>query len=271
MPRTLLLSTALVVTSVTAAFAQSTTFAPDPWHRSSASFILPSGPMAVDDALDQPLPWHNGSLTSVGTNIACLSDPPIQQIRTQAYTGYSLRPPNRTPAVGEVFYTHLIVSHPGNPCSGSLVGLEMLLPAGVQPATSASNPAFCFAVLPPSTGYPAGHLVDLSADPGYGCPQTFAQGLEGLRVAPPHGGGSGTGAWFMRQGVYLELLIPLQASQAQVGNTSIRFRINPEPNSVGYASVPLHVNNDVIFRHRMEDDLLSLEVCGLSQPPFGCG
>ena len=91
------------------------------------------------------LPWFDGVFRSIGTNIACVSDPPIFQTRVQAYTGYTLLPPNRTPAVGEVFYTHLIISHPGNPCGGSVIGLELLLPNGVTPAISAGNPAFCFA------------------------------------------------------------------------------------------------------------------------------
>ncbi len=66
------------------------------------------------------LPWFNGVINSIGTDIACLSDPPISEIRVQGFAGYSLVPPNRTPAVGEVFYTHIVLSHPGNPCTGSV-------------------------------------------------------------------------------------------------------------------------------------------------------
>ncbi|MCB1573519.1 MAG: hypothetical protein KDI80_06025, partial [Xanthomonadales bacterium] len=107
----------------------------------TALFVLAGiVPGARVDAADVPpiavplqvLPWFNGVISNVGTDIACLSDPPITEIRVQGYAGFTLVPPNRTPAVGEVFYTHLVLSHPGNPCAGSAVGIELLLPAGVQ-------------------------------------------------------------------------------------------------------------------------------------------
>ena len=215
------------------------------------------------------LPWFNGVFQSIGQNVACLSDPPIVEIRTQAYTGYSLRPPNLTPAVGEVFYTHLVISHPGNPCAGSAVGIELLLPAGVQPATSAANPAFCFARLPPTPQRPFTLLANLGNDSGYGCPQTFPQGLEGLRVSAPQGG-IGGGAWGMARGFWLEFLIPLVASQPQAGNNTIRFRVNPDIGVVGYPQAPLLVTNDVLFRTSLEDNQLILDICTVTPIPQGC-
>ncbi len=215
------------------------------------------------------LPWYNGGFQSIGSNIACLSDPPIVQIRTQAYTGFALRPPNLTPAVGEVFYTHLVVSHPGNPCAGSAVGVELLLPPGVVTATSPGNPAFCFASAPPNSTRPYAVLYNLANDPAYGCAQVFPQGLEGLRVAAPNGG-IGGGAFGMGQGFWLELLIPLVSTQPQVGNHSIRFRINPDIGVVGYTAVPLVVNDDVIFRTSIEGDVLMLDICQVAPTPHGC-
>lgn len=237
----------------------------------SATFVqaAPETPDLV--APNAILPWHNGSIFSIGQNIACLSDPPIVEIRTQGYAGFSLRPPNFTPAVGEVFYTHLVLSHPGNPCAGSAVGLEMLLPAGVQPATSVANPAFCFAVLPASPNFPTVRLHNFALDGEYGCPQTFPQGLEGVRITPPNGGFGGSGAWGMHRGFFIELLIPLRASQPHAGAQSIRFRVNPDIGVVGYPSIPLQVNNEVVFRSAMEDDLLALDICGLTPRPQGCG
>ena len=216
------------------------------------------------------LPWWNGVIASIGQNFACLSDPPILEIRTQAYAGYSLRPPNRTPAVGEVFYTHLVISHPGNPCAGSAIGLEMLLPAGVQPAATSANPAFCFAVLPPSQSNPAARLHNLGLDPDYGCPQAFAPGLEGLRISAPNGG-IGGGAWGMHRGFFLEFLLPLVATQPHGGGQQIRFRVNPDIGVVGYpAAPPLLINNDVLFRHSLEDNMLTLDICGIAPTPLGC-
>lgn len=213
---------------------------------------------------DLVLPWFNGVVASIGEDIACLSDPPIFEIRVQGYAGFALVPPNYTPAVGEVFYTHLVLSHPGNPCGGSAVGIELLLPPGVETANSAENPAFCFAVSGVSN-----HLFDLGADSGYGCPQTYAQGLEGLAVRAPNGG-IGGGAWGMGRGFWLELLVPLRATQPQFGNNNITWRVNPDIGVVGYPSVPLWVNSDVIFRSENENNVLMLDICGVSPTPVGC-
>ncbi len=217
---------------------------------------------------DVVLPWFNGVISSVGTDIACLSDPPITEIRVQGYAGFTLVPPNRTPAVGEVFYTHLVLSHPGNPCAGSTVGIELMLPAGVQPAASAADPAFCFARVPPTQQRPFPLLINLGNDSGYGCPQVFPSGLEGLRITPPLGGLGG--GWGMAAGFYLELLVPLRASVPQPGGNSIRYRVNPDIGVVGYPSVALLVNNDVLFRTPFEDNQLTLDICGISPPASGC-
>lgn len=211
------------------------------------------------------LPWYNGALNNIGSDIACLSAPPIQEIRVQGYAGFSLVPPNGTPAVGEVFYAHLVLSHPGNPCAGSAVGIELLLPAGIAPANSVDNPAFCFAVSGTSN-----QLFDLGNDAGYGCPQAYGQGLEGRAVIPPHGGIGGSGAWGMARGFWLELLIPLRASQPQAGTNAIAWRVNPDIGVVGRPSVPVWVNGDVIFRTAMEDNQLVLDICGITPRPTGC-
>src|SRR5688572_9693897 len=88
------------------------------------------------------LNWFDGTPNfTIATNLNCIT----QQVETtvSGYTGFTYLPPNRTHSVGEVFYTHLVLAHPGNPCAGSAVGIEIALPAGVQFATSADNPAFC--------------------------------------------------------------------------------------------------------------------------------
>ena len=217
---------------------------------------------------DVVLPWFNGVISNVGTDIACLSDPPFSEIRVQGYAGYTLVPPNRTPAVGEVFYSHLVLGHPGNPCSGSAIGIELMLPVGVQTAASSSDPAFCFARVPATAQRPYPLLINLGSDPGYGCPQVFPVGLEGLRIAPPLGGLGG--GWGMAAGFYLELLVPLRATAPQPGSTSVRFRVNPDIAVVGYPSVALLVNNDVLFRSPFEDNQLTLDICTISPPASGC-
>lgn len=213
----------------------------------------------------QILPWFNGVIENIGTDFACLSDPPILEIRVQGYAGQSAIPPNRAPAIGEVFYTHLVLSHPGNPCAGSAVAIELILPPGVAPANSVANPAFCFAVSGVSN-----QLFDLGADPGYGCPQAYPQGLEGLALIPPNGGFGGSGAWGMARGFWLELMVPLVSSQSQFGNQNITWRVNPDIAVVGYPRVPVFVDGDVIFRTANEDNMLLLDICGISPTPDGC-
>ena len=209
--------------------------------------------------VDLVLPWYNGSFQNIGTDFACLSNPPIQEIRVQGYAGFSLLPPNRTPAVGEVFYTHLVLSHPGNPCAGSAVGVGVILPSGVSLAISTGNPVFCFA------RNASGTIYDLSVDSGYGCPQVFSSGPDGsLSLIPPHGGlvinGQKSYTWGMAQGFWLEFLVPVKASVSQAGNNSIAWRVNPDIGVVGYPNVPVIVNNDVVFRTAMEDNELTLDI-----------
>jgi hypothetical protein len=138
-------------------------------------------------------PWYYGPLNpQIGTDTACLSNPPITETRVAGYSGYTYYPPYQSssiplaqlPAVGEIFYAKLVLSHPGNPCAGSAVGIELLLPAGVTPAMSSANPAFCFARTPPGGTHPNNYLlIDLGGDVNYGCPQTFSQGIQALRFA----------------------------------------------------------------------------------------
>jgi len=224
------------------------------------------------------LQWFYGALNSgIGTDIACLSDPPIFETRVAGYSAYTYLPPyqpsnipfTQLPAVGEVFYAKLVLSHPGNPCAGSAVGIELLLPAGVTTAASAANPAFCFARVPPNQQHADHKLINLGNDSGYGCPQTFPQGLQGLAIRAPNGG-LGGGAWGMFAGSWLEFLIPLKSSVPQNGANQIYFRINPDLAVVGYTNVPLYVNSDTIFRSALEDTNLTLDLCGLGPVATGC-
>ena len=231
-----------------------------PMAASAAIVTSPDAPVAPDLVL----PWFNGTIVNAGTNVACLTNPPIVEIRVQGYAGFSYLPPNLTPAVGEVFYTHLVMSHPGNPCSGSAIALELILPPGVQTAVSAADPVFCFSRLPNGP-----RLIDLGTDVDYGCPQTFSQGLEGLRFVAPRGG-IGAGLWGSASGFFQEFLVPLRATAPQSGANPIRWRINPDVGVVAYASVGPQVNGDVIFRTSIEDNLLTLDICTVTPIAQGC-
>ena len=232
---------------------------------SSAAFAQAPVPLTLE-GVDAITPWFNGAITSIGTVQYCLSDPPIYATRVMAYAGFSHPPPNFSPAVGEVFYTHVLIGHPGNPCTGSAVGLELILPPGIEIANSADNPVFCFSMVPS----PSNHLINLDTDVDYGCPTSFPQGLEGYAVIPQRGGLGHSGAWGMFMGFYLEILIPLRATQVQLGNNPIAWRINPDVGLVGYAQVGPQVNGDVIFRDALENTLLNLDLCTLTPTPAGC-
>ena len=219
-------------------------------------------------APDQVLRWFNGNANfAIGSNINCLT----QQIEStvSAYAGYSLLPPNFTPAVGEVFYTHLFIGHPGNPCTGSALGIEFALPNGVTTAVSADNPAFCFARTDNFQGTnPV--LRNLGTDIGYGCPQSFPASANGRRLIAPNGGVGGSGAWGMAFGFYLEFLIPLRATAPLPGISQIVWTINPGVGQFGQVGVAPTVNNEVIFRSTMEDNLLTLDVCTITPLAAGC-
>ncbi|MBZ0223979.1 MAG: hypothetical protein K8F35_13220 [Dokdonella sp.] len=243
------------------------------WLLAAALFLLhlPMARASSDPILDhllqpdQVTPWFNGAITSIGQVMSCGSNPPIFATRVMGYAGFSHPPPNLTPAVGEIFYTHVVLGHPGNPCAGSAVGLELILPAGVEIANSADNPVFCFSIIPNPN-----RLLNLDVDPDYGCPTSFPLGLEGYAVRPLRGGLGNSGAWGMHMGFWLEILIPLRATTPQGGNSTIAWRVNPDVGLVGYPQVGLQVNNEVIFRDGMEGTLLNLDLCTLNPPPQGC-
>lgn len=228
----------------------------------AATLLLCTGPAtAAAPAPNTVLSWFDGVPNfSIGSNVECIT----QNIEptVAGYTGFTYLPPNRTHAVGEVFYTHLVLSHPGNPCVGSAVGVEIALPAGVQFATSTANPAFCFAR---SSQGPT--LYNLGTDPAYGCPQSFPVSANGRRVAPPN---SGSGAWRMAFGFWIEILIPLTATSPQSGANPIVWTVNPAIGQFGQVSVGPQINNDVIFRSAHEDQNLTLALCTVTPIAAGC-
>lgn len=227
--------------------------------QAQAATQLPSSTLLPDATL---LRWVDGVPNfNIANNLNCITGQ--FETRVSGYAGYTVLPPDFTPAVGEVFYTHLVLGHPGNPCTGSAVGVELALPPGVQTAVSANNPSFCFS-RSQST------LFNLGADPEYGCPTTFPPSPNGMRVAPPHGGLGNSGGWGMHQGFWLELLIPLRATTPQLGTNQIVWTVNPDIGQFGQVGVGPQVNNIVIFRDGMENTLMQLTICTVQPIPQGC-
>jgi hypothetical protein len=208
-----------------------------------------------------PLYWLNGNVNNIGQNTNCITQ--ALETRVQGYAGYTYWKPYQpvsvqlyqTPANNEIFYAHLVLSHPGNPCAGSAVGIGIRPAAGTALAISANNPVFCFARLSNGT------VINLANDAGYGCPQSlpFDSFSQSYRLIAPNGG-IGGGAWGMAQGNWLEFLVPLRASQVQIGINNLAFWVNPDLGVYGTPSAVQYVNGDVVFRSAMEDYDLSLDI-----------
>ena len=100
---------------------------------------------------------------------------------------------------------------------------DLILPPGVQIASSPDNRTCCFRGANPSN-----HLINLDTDPDYGCPTSFPLGLEGYAVRPLRGGTNHNGAWGMHMGFYLEILA-LRCARAgyQTGSNKIVWRAGP--------------------------------------------
>jgi hypothetical protein len=208
-----------------------------------------------------PLYWLNGGINNIGSDTNCISQ--MAEVRVQGYSGYTYWKPYQpvsvqlyqTPAQNEIFYAHLVLSHPGNPCAGSAVGIGIRPAAGTTLAISANNPVFCFARLSNGT------VINLGNDVGYGCPQSlpFDSFSQSYRLIAPNGGFGG-GSWGMAQGNWLEFLVPLRANQVQLGSNSLSFWVNPDIGVYGNPSMAQYVNGDVLFRSAMEDYDLSLDI-----------
>ncbi|HET8899373.1 MAG TPA: hypothetical protein VFN09_11440, partial [Rhodanobacteraceae bacterium] len=223
------------------------------------------GAAAAPPAAAVQMQWFNGVIANAGTDIACLSDPPIVEIRAQGYAGFSVYPGPSSPAVGELFYTHVVVSHPGNPCGGgSVVHLALRLPEGVHYAISTANPVFCFQRTRPNP-FPNGpaQLYFIS-----NCPQQPQGGSDGDGFDPV--GPNGVVPWEMVQGQWIEVMVPLVADRVFQGNASIEWVINPDIAVYGYPRQVLLVNDDVVFRYDFDGGLhLPIDLCELANT-LGC-
>jgi hypothetical protein len=107
--------------------------------------------------------WNNGSIGYTSHN-ECINST-VEQLTAQ-YVGYWGMNDASAPAVGDVYYAHIVISTIGNSCAAPFVVPEVLLPPNTNFAVSASNPVRCFygpiagsmteitGVTNPNTGYP---------------------------------------------------------------------------------------------------------------------
>jgi len=195
----------------------------------------------------------DGGILGIGSDVGCGTS--ISETLESAFDGFSVR--NGTyPAVGEVWYAHVYVSHPGNPCNGgNYNGIQIALPASTAFAISADYPVFCALYSPVDTFTKVYYRQD------QGCPQAPSAGdvgyyfwaYDGLTAQP----------WLIVSYAVLELLIPLRSS-APINGQSLGFRIKPDVALAGDVSVGVYVDGDIIFRDDAEGITLYPELCGVS-------
>lgn len=211
-----------------------------PAHAATLSFITQS----------------NSGISGIGTDIACNSSPPATETLESVYDGFSVRNGTYTPAVGEIWYAHVFISHPGNPCGGGNYNeIDILPPPNTAFAISANFPVFC-ALYSHSQ-----NMTTVYYRQNQGCPQGPSQGAEGYAFWAYNG--AQAQPWLITSYAYLELLIPLRSSATLNGN-NVRFRVNPDIGVFGYADVGVLVNSEVIFRDDMDGITLIPDLCTIS-------
>ena len=200
------------------------------------------------------LTFYNGIIADVGTDTNCITL--TSEIREQAYAGFSERN-LRIPAPGEIWYAHVVISHPGDPCSGgSETDIEISLPPSTAFAISTDNPVFC-------AFRTAAGAVTVYYRQDQGCPQApTAGGEQGYYDFPAYNGSSAQ-PWPIAWQTFFELMIPLHTS-AILNGSNTTFRINPDIGVVGYAAVGTYVSSDTIFRDDMENDAIVPDICTIS-------
>ena len=99
-----------------------------------SSLIAPRAEAAV-------FQWNNGNIAYT-SHIECINGTAEQL--TGQYVGYWGMSDASAPAVGDVYYAHIVVSAIGNSCSPPYIAPEVLLPPNTSFAVSAANPVRCF-------------------------------------------------------------------------------------------------------------------------------
>ena len=134
--------------------------------------------LVSSNAYSQQYTWGDGNITSQwGTNCSILGGS-YNEIMVQATTGYYGDHQNFTfPRVNDVYYAHVLVSIPGNPCPDGVteVFTKIALPANTTMAYSAQYPVRCF-YQGRSTN---GAWAEVTNDPAASCPSAPTLGNDG--------------------------------------------------------------------------------------------
>ena len=206
------------------------------------------------------LQFVSGTIVNVGSDTNCITL--NSEIREQAYAGFSERN-LKLPAPKEIWYAHVVISHPGDPCSGgSYTDIEIALPPNTAFAISADNPVFC-------AFRNTSKQVKVSYTQAQGCPQAPTAGAQvGYYDFPAYSGATPV-PWPISWGTYFELMIPLVSSTPLTAQ-SLTFRINPDLGVLGYPTEGVFVSSDYIFRTDLENDAVYPDICLIAGTVY-CG
>jgi hypothetical protein len=160
--------------------------------------------------------WHPGTIEH-STVSNCNFDPETGIVANAEFQS----DPASVPKVGDVFYVRTIPGRVGNGCGSNMsVHVEIVAPAGVAPAVSASNPVRC-------------NYMDIDTGiltPASGCPQAAKAGVYGVafdQLTP--GGSAETSPWSLPYGKALVIEIPLRSSRGLAGASPSCSRANGQP------------------------------------------
>lgn len=196
----------------------------------------------------------NSGILGIGGDTNCITsqfETPLES----AFDGYSIRD-GTYPAVGEVWYAHVYISHPGNPCSGGNAnGIQIVPPANTAFAISAAYPVFC------ALYSPHDNLTRIYYRQDQGCPQAPSPGSVGYYFWAYNG--ATAVPWTIASYADLEILIPLTSNTTLNGQT-LGFRVEPDVAVAGDVSVGVVVQGDTIFRDDADGITLTPDLCTVS-------
>ena len=177
------------------------------WPTLVLILVLAAAPAqaAVDDN------WHGGQL-AMAYDYGCLGNWQVVMAASAAF--YEENPP-QLPQVGDVFYVRTRAAAVGSPCieGPQLVGIEIVLPDGVELAIGPATPVKCAA-------YDIGQMTATPITPAQGCPaQPSTPGASGYGLRFDNTAPSGP-LWPVPEGEGIILMVPVRATRPLSGTVA---------------------------------------------------
>jgi hypothetical protein len=219
-----------------------------------------------DRTMSNPLAWANGVINDSDLIQSCGTS--LFGIRTQQFVGYLVQANGSAPAVGELTYGQVVISHPGLPCSGgSFIGIEFLPPPGMQVSITPNTPVICA-----YHGVTGVNQVSVFFTQAAGCGQIPFLGLEGGFNIWAYNAQGQSQPWPLASGRYMSIMVPFVMTAPQNGGNVFRVRVNPDIGVNVRPGRAVITNNDVLFRDGMQGINIPVWLCGIpgTQPVGVC-